>query len=287
MRKVEVILIAFYVTFFIGCTKETSVELNFHPDANIPIEDTTDEGKPNIRVHLIQVNRAIAGYVSATPQSYQKKGELHPLIISLHGSGQYGDGTYTGIAKIFAGGIPKALRDSSFSLAYHLNGEKFSFIILAPQFVAYPKVEVVQSFIEYAKQNYRIDSTRIYVTGLSAGGMLTCDFAAKFALTIAAIAPMAGESHSDNNLKAKCKAIADANLPIWVFHNIGDKSIPTERALNFVSVLKSFSPRVAPKLTLFQGPGTSTNHDAWTLATDPKYKEDGKNIFEWMLLHKR
>jgi len=28
-------------------------------------------------------------------------------------------------------------------------------------------------------------------------------------------------------------------------------------------------------------------HDAWTQASDPEYREEGMNIYEWMLQYKR
>jgi hypothetical protein len=40
---------------------------------------------------------------------------------------------------------------------------------------------------------------------------------------------------------------------------------------------------IPARLTIFQAGG----HDAWTTATDPDYRERGKNIYEWMLASTR
>ena len=32
---------------------------------------------------------------------------------------------------------------------------------------------------------------------------------------------------------------------------------------------------------------SSDSHNAWTKATDPTYKENGQNIYEWMLSYKK
>jgi len=51
---------------------------------------------------------------------------------------------------------------------------------------------------------------------------------------------------------------------------------------HFVSLINSFSPAITAKYTEFLPYGL-WNHDAWTKATDPAFKEDGINIYAWML----
>ncbi|MBS1567069.1 MAG: hypothetical protein JST39_21990, partial [Bacteroidetes bacterium] len=48
---------------------------------------------------------------------------------------------------------------------------------------------------------------------------------------------------------------------------------------NFIAWINAANPKVAPKRTIF----TSNLHDAWTKAQDPNYKENGMNVYEWML----
>ena len=44
-------------------------------------------------------------------------------------------------------------------------------------------------------------------------------------------------------------------------------------------IYSSENPINPPKLTIWPSGG----HDAWTRAVNPDYKENGKNIYEWML----
>jgi hypothetical protein len=51
-------------------------------------------------------------------------------------------------------------------------------------------------------------------------------------------------------------------------------------------MLDSFHPAIPPRLTEFEPMGL-LGHDAWTRATDPHYRENNKNIYEWMLSYHR
>jgi hypothetical protein len=55
--------------------------------------------------------------------------------------------------------------------------------------------------------------------------------------------------------------------------------VPSWYSIDYVQYINQANPRKKAKLTLFQASG----HDAWTKATDPHYRENGKNIYEWML----
>ncbi len=56
--------------------------------------------------------------------------------------------------------------------------------------------------IDFAIKKYRIDTTRIYVSGLSMGGGVTWEYAAAYASRVAAIVPICGAS-TPNDTKAK------------------------------------------------------------------------------------
>jgi predicted peptidase len=77
----------------------------------------------------------------------------------------------------------------------------------------------------------------------------------------------------------------DANLPIWHFHNRDDEAWPYAEAEEYIKVFKSLNPTIQPRFTTFDVPEGKSNHDSWTRGTSPEYKEDGKNIYEWMLTY--
>jgi hypothetical protein len=54
-----------------------------------------------------------------------------------------------------------------------------------------------------------------------------------------------------------------------------------------LAAINSLDPVVVPRLTIFDQSTALMKHDAWTRATDPSYRENGMNIYEWMLQFKR
>jgi predicted peptidase len=117
--------------------------------------------------------------------------------------------------------------------------------------------------------------------GFSQGGRIACDVVANSPGQFAALVAIAGVSDSDD-LESKCKSIANNNVPVWVLHNDEDQLMDVNLSRNFVSGINSFNPVIIPRYTEFL-PFGLWNHDAWTKATDPGFKEEGMNIYEWML----
>ena len=81
----------------------------------------------------------------------------------------------------------------------------------------------------------------------------------------------------------KCQRIAAAGLPVWAFHSQDDPQIGIQNPTGFINRINSFNPAVRARLTVWPNGG----HDAWTRALDPNYKENGYNIYEWMLQQHR
>jgi predicted peptidase len=227
------------------------------------------------------VNEAIGGFYASVPVHYDVSSKKYPLLICFHGSGQFGNGKDE-LSKLDIHGIPELLKERIFPPNFKVNGKNYAFIILMPQFKRYPFYPELESYINYAKQHYRIDSTRIYLTGLSMGGTISCEMAADYPSLFAAIVPMAGATgHMD-----KCEKLAEGNVPIWLFHNNNDNFVPLATAINFIDAVNSFQPSIPPKFTTFPAFGLY-GHDAWSKASDPRFKENNMNIYEWMLQYSR
>jgi predicted peptidase len=255
-----------------GCKKETKETGNI------------ETRPPVLKANTVDINDVIGGFYSALPEHYYETTTRYPLIIFLHGLGQIGNGS-TDLLSLTYGGIPKLLNDGLFPPSFNVNGKQFSFIILAPQFKWWPGIEQVNSFIDYARKNFRIDTTRIYLSGLSWGGILTTQFAAAYPSKLAAIVPISGVPWGAGT-NTICEKIAHSSLPVWVFQNDWDDLYTVDSARSFITVLKSFHPAIPPIYTEFLPFGLQ-GHDAWTKATDPAYKENNRNIYEWMLQYSR
>lgn len=232
------------------------------------------------------VTENLGGYYVGLPARYEldKDHKNYPVILCLPGAGVYGPEPEKLLFAI-GYGTPNLIANRTFPPVFKSSDNFYSFIILAPQFISQPSNEQVHSFLEYALLNYNIDQSRIYVLGASVGGRVAADYAGAYPNQIAALVVMAGSS--DVDLELKCKNIVDANLPVWAFHNRDDEAWPIAAQNNFISMLNSFQPSIPPIYTIFTIPEGEKNHDAWTRATNPDYKENNMNIYEWMLSYNR
>jgi poly(3-hydroxybutyrate) depolymerase len=88
-----------------------------------------------------------------------------PVIICFHGSGERGDGI-TNLNLVLNQGLPNLI-NSRFGFG---NSFPYDAIVLAPQYAGSQLTSGrVQDCINYAKNNYDINESRIYLTGLSLG----------------------------------------------------------------------------------------------------------------------
>lgn len=226
-------------------------------------------------------NKAFGGYYVALPPHYKQNTARHPLLVFLHGLGQRGNGRED-LKYLLYDGIGKVLADTRMPEYFTVNREKFSLVIVSPQYQQQPDIDDVMNLVEEIANKYRIRSNRIYLSGLSLGARITTLVAAAHPNRFAAIVPIAGVA-TNEGMKERCEKIADANLPVWELHNADDPMANVEDARAFIDYLTSFSPPIPPRFTVFDRYG----HDAWTTALDTAYREGGMNIYEWMLQYRR
>src|SRR5687768_7675146 len=227
------------------------------------------------------INEAFGGFYIALPADYSNNITRYPLIVFLHGLGQRGNGKEE-LKYLMFDGIGKVIEDNRMPVTFTVKGEEFSFIIVLPQYNKQPDAEEVIEFIDRITNNYRVRTNRVYLSGLSLGARIVTLVAAEHPEKFAAMVPIAGVATNDG-MNERCKKIADANLPVWELHNADDPMADVEDARRFIDYLISHSPSVSPRFTIFDRYG----HDAWTTALDTAYREDGMNIYEWMLQYYR
>ena len=150
-------------------------------------------------------------YISYTPKEYNNNTlKKWPLIIYLHGGSSRGTDTI----KLYCCGIPDQI----------WRGREFPFIIVAPQCPIHQRWSTdnwFENFYEEVTTKYRVDTNKVYLTGVSLGGSGTWYLAIKYPEKFAAIAPMSGFTrHIDYIMKNTDKLI---DIPIWAFHGKLDK----------------------------------------------------------------
>ncbi len=155
-------------------------------------------------------------YISYTPKEYDADTlKRWPLIIYLHGGSSRGTDTIN----LYCCGIPDQI----------WRKREFPFIIVAPQCPINQRWSTdnwFDNFYEEVTTKYRVDTNKVYLTGVSLGGSGTWYLAIKYPEKFAAIAPMSGFTrHIDYIIKNTDKLI---DIPIWAFHGKIDKVVQFE-----------------------------------------------------------
>jgi predicted peptidase len=217
------------------------------------------------------------GYYEALPPSYANDTARFPLLIFLHGGGELGDGSATQLDLVMKHSVAKRIFEKTLPASFTSGGKEYSFIYVIPQFRQWPLASDVNDVLNYALNKYRVDSSRIYISGLSMGGGVTWEFAGtNNGKMLAAIVPMCGASWADSVV---AKNIAANAVPAWAFHNNDDQVVTVNSTWRYANIINAENPPVPVRVTIWPTGG----HDSWTKASDPTYRENGMNMYEWML----
>lgn len=278
MKKILIATAIFAVAIY-SCTKE---DLALVPVNASNVDNLyTETGFPVQKSITYAVDANIGGYLEALPAHYANHPKKHyPLIIFLHGQGELGNGSQSSLPIVADNAIPRLVATQTFPANFTVNKSTYQFIVLSPQFKAWPQPSDINDMLSYAIKKYRIDSTRLYICGLSMGGGGTWDYTWNYGKRITAIVPISGASWPTAQ---KGQYIAQDSVAVWAFQNNDDPTVPSWYSIDYVQYINSYKPYLPAKLTLWSTGG----HDAWTKATDPNYKENGMNIYEWMLSHQK
>lgn len=123
--------------------------------------------------------------------------------------------------------------------------------------------------LEKTQNELRIDSNKIYLTGLSYGGFGTWYLGSKYPDKFAAIAPVVAWGHPQ-----LIPQIAQHNLPIWVFAGGKDLTIEKKFFYKGMAMLESLG-HTKVQFTIHEDLG----HDAW------KRVYSGDELYQWFLSH--
>lgn len=182
------------------------------------------------------VSPAGTKFLLYTPPAYANSTESFPLLISLHGKGEWG----TDITKLTSGnstGMPSRL--------IYLNQwpSSYSFIVLTPQYNPpdindpYPvwPPSHIDEVVAYVTRTWRVKTYRMYVTGLSLGANATWNYTAAYPQKVAAMVPISGRADLT-------KACALKNIPTWVFHGDSDPTTTMYYSKDMVEAIDNCQP---------------------------------------------
>jgi hypothetical protein len=222
------------------------------------------------------------GYLEYLPPGYAANPtKKYPLLIFLHGLGESGSGSPADLERVKANGPPKLISQGS-TMCFTINGNEECFIVLSPQLGIgsggwWPSIQ--QSFFDYAingPENYRIDKTRVYLTGLSLGGQGVYMGVGATTDIFAAGAVIAGWDNTEG-----C-TISARKIALWGFHGTADGTISYSAGLGaFNNTVNCTSPNPTAELkwTAYTGVG----HDSWSNAYRVDNSLHTPNLYQWLL----
>lgn len=208
------------------------------------------------KLKTVVVTNYELGYVLHKPANTKDK---KPLIVFISGDGEKG----TDIEKVKVHGPLKYLKTNTLD-AY----------VLAPQCKEqenWDTESIYELILKIQKEN-KIDSERIYVTGLSSGGWASWNLAFAHPDLFAANVPVAGFVDLIQ-LEKTCEI---ANIPTRIFHGLLDDVVKVDYAISVYKELKKCNAKDV-QLTIFDDAG----HDSWTRVYD------NPEIYDWMLKQKK
>jgi predicted peptidase len=156
-----------------------------------------------------------------------------PLLLFLHGKSLSG----TDLNKVKRYGVLRAIE----------KGRKIPAIVVGPQLANGGwNPDKVLELIEYLKQNYPIDTQRIYVCGMSLGAYGTLHFAGKYPEKLTAAVAICG----GGNEKDGCNL---STIPLWIQHGEVDKIVPLKESQKMYDVIKKCEPNADLTFTIIKG----------------------------------
>ena len=216
-----------------------------------------------------------------TPVNY-KKGKKYPLIVLLHGSGERGfdnEKQLTWGANLFLDSLnrvnypaivvfPQCPANTSWAVVKRGTNDSLRFAVKSDTTMNTP-MRLVLKFIDNLTKSGTADKKRVYIGGLSMGGMGTFDALARRPDIFAAAFPIcgAGDPHGIKKYRK--------GLPIWVFHGAADDVVPVSNSRLMVGELGKVKAKV--KYTEYPGVG----HNSWSNAFEEK------DLLPWLFAQKK
>lgn len=210
----------------------------------------------------------------------EKAGVKYPLVLFLHGAGERGDDNQ------------KQLIHGGQMFLNPVNREKYPTFVLAPQcpesgYWAYaerpksfapaemplnesitPVFRMVKELLDTYLSLPQVDKSRVYVVGLSMGGMGTYDMAIRFPEIFAAAVPICGTVNPARLKAAKA-------VPFRIFHGDSDNVVTVEGSREAYKALKAAGAKVKYKEYV------GCSHGSW----DPAFNEP--DFMSWLFSQRK
>lgn len=192
-----------------------------------------------------------------TPDGEGEEQQAKPLFIFLHGASLCGNN----LDKVRRYGTIDAIE----------KGRDIDAYVIAPQNPGGAwNPDKVMNIVDWVCERHNVDSTRVYVLGMSLGGYGTIDLAATYPDRIAAAMALCGGGTVKNlgNLN---------DVPLWIVHGTADRAVSVNESDKVVSAMKSAAGGKAPRLLYDRIPGMNHSQPARMFYLPDSY--------QWLLSH--
>lgn len=215
------------------------------------------------------------------PLGYNYTGfKRYPLIISLHGAGETGStqanlsGLYTSSPRSIAGRIADGWNATAIN---PITGLRDSFIVVSPQAASWSyNYDALKYMLPALIAKYRVDTSRIYLTGLSAGGAGVFSVLGSgdtsFLKRIAAVVPVAAAEVDGVNglnyvqVEQRLRNASTYGVKVWTIASENDFLLTAD--VRYHDSTNKLNPSPANKLTVI----ATLGHSSWQRAYDTLFR---------------
>lgn len=152
------------------------------------------------------------------PREYTAEHRRVPVIIFLHGASLCGNN----MQRVRRYGLLHAIE----------KGRYYPAMVIAPQNSggAWSPAKIAR-ILDWVEQHHDVDTTRVYVIGMSLGGYGTLDFAGTYPGRVAAAMALCGGS-----------TLRDfdglGRIPLWILHGTADRAVPVGQSKSVVKAIE-------------------------------------------------
>lgn len=205
-----------------------------------------------------------------------KGGECYPLVLFMHGAGErgndneaqliHGSDLFLKNRKDYPAYVIFPQCPKSGYWAYSSKPESFAPHMMPENSPETPEIEAVMALVEYFIANKNVDTSRLYLVGLSMGAMAIYDILIRYPNRFAAAEPICGTVNP-------ARFTGNIVTSIRIFHGDADNVVPVEASREAYATLDWMGVDVE----YVEYPGVK--HGAWV----PAFKSD--DFLSWLFSH--
>lgn len=222
------------------------------------------------------------GFYEFLPEGYSATSTYkYPLIISMHGTGEKGNGT-SDLDLVLQWSLGEMLNKQKATMKFNYNGKQTSFIVLLPQlspdnldWLEYH----VDSMINYAIRNLNVDVNKIFLIGYSLGGGGALRYPSSSLANASKIAGIIPVAPSPGYLNFDICNISSGKVAIWAHHSVDDDATPVQITFDAINMINNCQPDIPALATIYPSGG---HNQSWLWALDTLNNQQYPNMWEWM-----